>query len=273
MVPAPVVKGRAGRRPKRTPADRSAGLLGRLGRVVRRERTRLGLTREALARRSGLSARFLAQLEAGTGNISLLRLQELARALDLSMLHLLWSPDGPEARRIALLGLRGAGKSTIGPLLARRLRVPFVELDGLIEEAAGLPLGQVFELHGERYFRRLEREMLARVVAQGSPAVLAIGGGAVTEPGTWTLLRRTCTTVWLAARAEDHYERVLAQGDRRPMGDNPHAMAELRALLAARQRLYATADLTIDTSTAGVSALVERLAARLGGTTVRRRPR
>jgi len=242
--------------------DRS-DLLDRVGRVVRAERLSAGLSRRVLSERSGVSVRFLAQLEGGTGNISLLRLEALAMALDVSLLHLLSAPAGPTSLRVALLGLRGAGKSTIGAALARRLRVPFMELDTLIEEAAGLPLGQIFELHGERHFRRLERETLARFLSGSSPAVLATGGGLVTDSDTYSLLRATCMTIWLAARAEDHYARVVAQGDRRPMVDHPHAMAELRALLSSRRGLYELADLRIDTSTVDVRTAVRTILARL----------
>jgi len=254
--------------------DRS-NLLDRVGRVVRAERQSVGLSRRVLSERSGVSVRFLAQLEGGTGNISILRLEALAMALGVPLLHLLSAPAGPISLRIALLGLRGAGKSTIGAALARRLRVPFMELDTLIEETAGLSLGQIFELHGERHFRRLERETLARFLSSASPAVLATGGGLVTDSDTYALLRAACTTVWLAARAEDHHARVVAQGDRRPMADHPHAMAELRALLSSRRGLYELADLRIDTSAVDVRTAVRTILARLPeqakGRTSRRR--
>jgi XRE family aerobic/anaerobic benzoate catabolism transcriptional regulator len=215
---------------------------------VRDARRRRRLTRASLAVASGVSERFLAQIESGAGNVSLLRLADLARALEVPIVQLLSTPATPGGRRIALIGLRGAGKSTVGALLARRLKVPFVELDAAIESAAGLTIGQIFELHGERYFRRLEREVLSRFVAAGSSAVLATGGGLVTDPESFALLRATCTTVWLSAPPKAHHDRVLAQGDRRPMADNPDAMAELRAILTARRPLYAQAEVTIDTS-------------------------
>ncbi len=245
------------------PGGRS-DLLRRVGRVVLRTRNHAGLSRRALSERSGVSSRFLAQLEAGTGNISLLRLEQVAMALGVPLLQIFSAPAADDALRIALLGLRGAGKSTVGQSLARRLRVPFIELDALIEEAAGLSLGQIFELHGEGYFRRLERETLARFLSAGRPAILATGGGLVADPDTYALLRSTCTTVWLSARAEDHYARVLAQGDRRPMADHPHAMAELRALLVSRQGLYEMAELRVDTSAMTVRAAVAAILADLG---------
>ena len=238
-------------------------LLRRVGRVVLQTRHDAGLSRRALSERCGVSSRFLAQLEAGTGNISLLRLERVATALDVPLLQILSTPSSEGARRIALLGLRGAGKSTVGKGLARRLRLPFIELDALIEAAAGLSLGQIFELHGERYFRRLERETLARFLSAGQAAVLATGGGLVADPDTYALLRSTCTTVWLSARAEDHYSRVLAQGDRRPMADHPHAMAELQALLVSRQGLYEMADMRVDTSAMGARAAVAAIVAEL----------
>src|SRR5262249_49923117 len=161
---------------------------------------------------------------------------------------------------VALLGVRGAGKSTIGRRLAKRLAVPFVELDALVERAAGLPLGQIFELHGEAYYRRLERETLARIIKEAAKVVLAAGGALVTVPETYRLLRRHFVTVWLRADVEDHWNRVVAQGDLRPMAENPHAMAELRALLAARGPLYKQADQIIDTSHIGVDEAVAQLA-------------
>lgn len=240
-------------------------LLGRVGRVVHSVRRSAGLSRRQLSERSGVSVRFLAQLEGGTGNISLLRLEALASALGVPLLYLLSAPAGPGALRIALLGLRGAGKSTIGAALARRLRIPLVELDTLIEESAGLPLGQIFELHGERHFRRLERETLARYLSGASTGILATGGGLVTDSDTYALLRSSCITIWLSAAAEDHYARVVAQGDRRPMADHPHAMAELRALLSSRQGLYDLADLRIDTSAGDVRRAVESIMTALPG--------
>ena len=236
---------------------------------MRASRAARGLTRRAVAVRSGVSERFLAQIESGRGNVSLLRLAEVAAALEVPLVSLLAGaevpaprlPDRPAAPpRIALVGLRGAGKSTIGRRLAKTLGAPFVELDSRIEAAAGLTIGQIFDLNGERHFRRLEREVLERLAAAPGPMVLATGGGLVTEPETWALLRSAFTTVWLSASPQDHWTRVVAQGDRRPMADNPDAMTELKGLLEARRPLYGQADITIDTSRLPIDETVRRLA-------------
>ncbi len=238
-------------------------LLAALGRRARARRIEKGWTLRDVAERSGVSPRYLVQLESGRGNISVRRLADVARALETTPAALLAEGDAPPARVIALLGLRGAGKTTIGRRLARRLRVPFVELDRRIERAADLSLSELFSLHGEDYYRRLERETLQQVLAENRPIVLATGGGIVTSPETYALLRRATTTVWLRARPEDHWNRVVRQGDRRPMADHPQAMADLRALLAAREPLYAQAALTVDTASVSaervVSAIVEQL--------------
>ena len=223
--------------------------LDAVGAAVRRHRERLGWSRRELASHSGVSERFLAQLETGDGNISLRRFADVARALGTSPSALLGPADAAGAATpIALLGVRGAGKSSVGASLAHQLGVEFVELDQRIEQAAGLPLGELFALHGEAYYRRIEREVLTRLLANPVPMVLATGGSIVNDSTNYALLRARCRTVWLAAGAEDHWNRVVAQGDQRPMAENPHAFAELRALLAARKELYARADHTIETT-------------------------
>jgi XRE family aerobic/anaerobic benzoate catabolism transcriptional regulator len=163
-------------------------------------------------------------------------------------------PAGP--RHVALLGLRGAGKSTIGPRLAARLGRPFVELDGCIEAATGLHLGEIFQMHGEAYYRQTERDVLARQLA-GEPCVLAVGGGLVTDAQSFASLRASARTVWLRADPADHWQRVLAQGDTRPMADRERAFTDLRRILAERDPLYRLADITVDTSGRPIDAIVD----------------
>lgn len=260
----------------RAPSSRA---LGALGAEVRRLRHAQGATLAELASSTGLSARFLVSLESGAGNISVLRLLALARALGVRAADLVdaaeLGSDGPQV--VSLVGLRGAGKTTIGAALARALRVPFVELDARIAERAAMSLGMVFEMHGEAYFRRLEREVLGDFLAEGRPAVLATGGSLVTARDTYATLRRETHTVWLRARAEDHWSRVVAQGDGRPMKGRTDAMNELRALLRERATLYGAAEFTVDTAgldTAAVTALlVERFAGLRGAAAAVRAPR
>jgi XRE family transcriptional regulator, aerobic/anaerobic benzoate catabolism transcriptional regulator len=241
-------------------ADR---LLGAVARQVRRARRLRHWTLRELAERSGLSVRFLVQVESGHGNISVKRLAELADAFHVPAAELLHDEEEPARRTIALLGLRGAGKTTIGRQLARELHVRFVELDRRIEKAAGMSLSEIFSLYGDEYYRRLERDALAQHLAEGRPTVLATGGGIVTSSDTYAMLKKSAVTVWLRAAPEDHWHRVVSQGDRRPMADHPQAMADLRALLAAREPLYASADHTLDTSGRSVKAIVEELSSTL----------
>jgi XRE family aerobic/anaerobic benzoate catabolism transcriptional regulator len=236
-----------------------ADILEKLGRRVRAVRTDRGWTIRELAERSGVSLRFLVQLESGRANISVKRLWELAQALQLAPADLL-SAGEAAPRIVALLGLRGAGKTTIGRQLARRLRVRFVELDRRIERTANMSLAEIFSLYGDEHYRRLEREALAQVVNEHRATVLATGGGIVTSADTYALLKKSATTVWLRASPEDHWMRVVRQRDRRPMADRPQAMADLRGILAAREPLYAAADRTIDTSARSVASLVEEIA-------------
>lgn len=234
----------------------AAALVRALGRNVRELRRQRGWSLATLAHESHLSARFVGQVEGGQANISVAKLARIARALHTTAAELLHARSHPT---VALLGLRGAGKSTVGPELARRLGVPFVELDRRVEDRAGLPLYDVFSVHGEAFYRRLEAETLAAFLAEGAPAVLATGGGVVTSRETYDRLRRACLTVWLRARPEDHMERVVAQGDERPMQASADAMAELRQILAERAPLYAEADLVVDTSDASPDEVVERI--------------
>ena len=240
-------------------------LLPAVGASVRRLRDGLGLTRRELAKKSGVSERFLADLEGGQGNISVLRLHDVARALGSSAAELLLAarPERTDRKLVALVGLRGAGKSTIGKALAARLRVPFVELDALVEKEAGLSLSAIFSLHGEAYYRRLARGALSRFLAEADAAVIATGGGVVTDRESFKLLMKRARTVWLQATPEDHWKRVLEQGDVRPSAASPHAQEELRALLKAREPLYAQAELAVDTSRLGIAGTVDEIARRL----------
>ena len=241
-----------------------------LGQAIRRARLEAGLTIKTLAERSGLSPRFLSDLEKGRGNISIGRLWAVGRALDRPLAELVAPLDAVGRRRhgrapVALVGLRGAGKSTIGRRASERLELPFVELDAQVETAAGLPLGQLFEIHGESYYRRLEREALHRFLeTETNGALLATGGGIVTDPDTWATLRARTLTIWLRAEAEDHYRRVMEQGDLRPMKNRPGAMAELRALLAARTPLYAQSQVVVETSILGLDRAVEAVCGAAG---------
>lgn len=243
------------------------------------------MTRRSLAQQSGVSERYIAQLEGGTGNVSLLVLRTLAQALGMAETDLLADPPeqatalaeveqllrglaasqlaeaaamlaerfdgGKRPRRqdhVALIGLRGAGKSTLGRMLAESRRLPFYELDREVEHASGMALSEIFELHGQAGFRRLERAALERLVAGPGGTVIATGGGIVADPATFRLLLDHCLTIWIRAAPEEHMARVIAQGDLRPMQDNRQSMADLRAILASREPLYTRADLVLDTS-------------------------
>ena len=230
-------------------------VLTTMGERVRTLRTERGWTLKGLSGHAGLSPRFLAQVESGRGNISVRNLCALAEALGTDPAQLL-RERGQPLPVIALLGLRGAGKTTIGRRLARTLDVPFVELDQLVEAAADLSLDEIFALHGEAYFRRLERECLERLLEERQPLVLATGGGIVTSEETFASLRRRSTTLWLRAAPEDHWNRVVLQGDKRPMADHPEAMKELRRLLRERTHLYAKASYNVDTSDRAIDVVV-----------------
>lgn len=262
-----------------------SSFLRMLGDRVREARASRGMTRKILARDSGVSERYLAQLESGQGNVSILLLRDIAKALDISLEVLLLNGPGPpvdlvhtteflrrlspvellQARqllvqhfggvdqavrrnRIALIGLRGAGKSTLGAKLGDQLDAPFLELDRLIEQEAGVSLSVIFDLYGQSGFRRLERRCLDDVIERYPRFVLATGGSLVSESATFERLLTMCYTVWLRAAPEDHMQRVVAQGDMRPMADNRESMEDLQRILDAREPLYHKADLVIDTS-------------------------
>ena len=240
---------------------RPALFLLRLGRQLRERRKLRGLSQEQLGELSGLSTRYISQIEAGRGNLSILRLLELTQALGVP-LHEALRPDKWHPI-VALIGLRGAGKSTVGRDLARRLDRPFAELDGLIEDEVGLGLAEIFAIHGESYYRRLEREVLTRFVLGGTPAVLATGGSLVTDRTTFDLLKKSAVTVWLRARPELHLERVSAQGDRRPMAGRANPLADLGSLLREREPLYSEADITIDTTHLSIAEVASEAVRRL----------
>jgi len=247
-----------------SPAHQESAYLSQLGDRVRAWRNAHGVTRKALAAASGVSERYLAQLEAGQGNISVLLLRKIARAMNVAVESLAREGTDQDAarRRIALIGLRGAGKSTLGARLAGALGVPFVELDREVEREAGAKLGEVFAMYGQEAFRRFERRALERVLRTHDAAVIATGGGLVTDPDSYRLLLDNCRTVWLKAKAEEHMNRVIAQGDMRPFEGSvrgttrgkmqgqgrPAALEEVRQLLADRDRLYSRADATVDTT-------------------------
>lgn len=258
--------------------------LQELGERVRAARARSGMTRKDLAGESDVSERYLAHLESGQGNISVLLLQKVAAALNLPLGELISGQDGqaveltliqqflrrlppqqlPRVRaqlmrefgsgplermkRVALIGLRGAGKSTLGAMLAKRLGVPFVELDREVEREAGTSLSEIFLLYGQQGYRRYERRCLEKVLRERDRCVIATGGSVVSEPGTYDLLLSTCFTVWLKALPEEHMARVVAQGDTRPMAGNAEAMDDLRRILDGRGVLYGQADAIVDTA-------------------------
>jgi XRE family aerobic/anaerobic benzoate catabolism transcriptional regulator len=259
--------------------------LRRLGERVRTLRNQRGMTRKALARHAKVSERYLAQLEAGLGNGSIVLLRRIARAIGLPVTQLVHegaepaldfvllsqflerlSPptlaearnlllerfskpsEGARRQRIALIGLRGGGKSTLGRMLADQLGVPFIELDREIERRSGATLSEIFDMFGQETFRRAEREALDDVLRQHQNFVIATSGSIVTEPGTLELLLASCFTVWVRANPEEHMRRVMAQGDMRPMANSVRAMDDLISILRSREPLYAKAEVALITT-------------------------
>ena len=257
--------------------------LHRLGERVRTLRHQRGITRKALAQHAKISERYLAQLEAGLGNCSIVLLRRIARAIGLPVTQLVQEGAEPpldlvllsqflerlppdmlvearklvtdhfssateDRRRVALIGLRGGGKSTLGRLLADRLDVPFIELDREIERRSGATLSEIFDMFGQETFRRAEREALDEVLRRHPHFVVATSGSIVTEPGTLELLLASCFTVWVRAEPEEHMKRVMAQGDMRPMANNARAMEDLVSILKSREPLYAKAEAVLATT-------------------------
>jgi XRE family transcriptional regulator, aerobic/anaerobic benzoate catabolism transcriptional regulator len=270
--------------------------LAAIGREVRRNRAKRGMTRRQLAQASLTSERYLAQIESGAGNPSVSVLRAIAQALDLptaallpesatrtaalgGMLDLLaqvperelaglakefearlaLSARADRGQRIALVGLRGAGKSTLGRMFAQYLGWPFVELDRCVEEEYGASIPDLIEMAGTATFRRHERSALERVIAEHKAAVITTAGGIVANPESYALLLRRTHTVWMKARPDEHMSRVMAQGDFRPMAQNRQAMADLVAILEARRADYARAEAQVDTSGETVEQSFARL--------------
>lgn len=240
-----------------------------LGDRVRERRQAVGLTVRELAERSGVSERFLVALENAYANVSVVRLSEVADALGTSAADLLapgaaaTHPPTPKAVHprslVTLVGLRGAGKSTIGARAAAELGLPFIELDERIAQRAGMGVGEIFDLHGAGYHRKLERAEIERIIGSGESAIVATAGSLVTDHATYDLVLRRTTTVWIKAAAREHHDRVVAQGDLRPIENRKDAMNELRAILRARRALYERAPHAIDTSRLGVDRAVGAL--------------
>lgn len=269
------------------------------GERLRGERARRGMSRKLLADHAGISERYLTQLESGKGNVSIVLLRRIAAALglplsrvvddeprspELSLAHELLARLTPDqlseayrmltssfaaddgasrTERIALVGLRGAGKTTIGSALAAARGVPFVELDREIERLSGSSLGAILELYGQQAYRRYELQALQEVLATHPRLVVATGGSLVSESATYELLLRSCFTVWVRATPEEHMQRVLAQGDFRPMAGSQQAMDDLRRILDERRDLYGRADLTVDTSGKSEADTVQELLAAI----------
>ncbi|MDQ2089926.1 helix-turn-helix transcriptional regulator [Marimonas arenosa] len=257
-------------------------LLARVGDRVRRARELKSLPRRVIAETSGVSMRYLAQLEAGEGNISIGLLQRVALALDMPLDWLVgeedpWSsealrfaeayrsataerrraaaaaltpapPESLRANRVCLVGLRGAGKSTLGALAGQALGVPFLELNREIEDHSGMPVTELMALYGQEGYRTLEAQAVDRVIATHGTIILAVAGGIVADPATYNTVLAHFHTIWVKASPDEHMGRVQAQGDMRPMAGNPEAMEQLRTILKSRETLYRRAHAALDTS-------------------------
>ncbi|MDA0223880.1 MAG: helix-turn-helix transcriptional regulator [Proteobacteria bacterium] len=260
----------------------NAKFLAMLGKRVRWARAKRTLSRQALSEMSGISLRYLAQLESGKGNVSVSLLLKIANALDIDLSDLVAADERSDsssaglyhmfnqatpvqrqmalealrtvapldlrAGRIALIGLRGAGKSTLGRLAAAEMDLPFLELDQEIESASGMPVNEVFSLYGQDVYRRLERQALEKIAESHDSLILAVAGGIVTDLETYAYCLQNFRTIWLKAPPEEHMARVRKQGDERPMSGNPDAMNDLRRILKSRETQYSKAQAIVDTS-------------------------
>jgi len=283
----------------RVAASSNGDFLLCLGKRVRELRNRRGLTRKMMANEADVSERHLAQLEAGEGNVSIVLLRRIAAALHVSLAELfavetetrhekiliqrflerhpahrvedavsrLMREFGNEERerrlRVALVGIRGAGKSTLGSRLSEEMKIPFIELDQEIEKDTGMPLGEIFSLYGQTGYREIEKRLLERVLHEHERGILSVGGGVVSEKETYDYLLANCYTIWIKARPEEYMARVIAQGDFRVMGGSDRAMEDLRRILEAREPLYRKADMYLDTSGSSVDESFAKLKAAL----------
>jgi XRE family aerobic/anaerobic benzoate catabolism transcriptional regulator len=276
-------------------SDPETGFLEALGQRVRTMRALRGMSRKVLAKVSGISERYIAQLESGKGNVSIVLLRRVSNAMGAHLEDLIptgepspdWpvirdllrkatpgqiaqardvlSGNGASAQRrmsfsgIALIGLRGAGKSTLGKMLAKKIGWSFVELNKEIERENGLSVAEIIALYGQEGFRRMEQVALGQLLARKELMVLATGGGIVSEPLTFDLILSSFYTIWVKAEPEEHMARVRGQGDLRPMADDRSAMDELRTILRSREPLYARASAVVDTAGLSVDAAAARL--------------
>jgi len=279
-------------------SDPESAFLEQLGQRVRTMRGLRGMSRKVLAKVSGISERYIAQLESGKGNVSIVLLRRVSNAMGAHLEDLIPdgdpAPDWPVIRDllrkatpaqmahakeiltghganaasasrgmsfagIALIGLRGAGKTTLGRKLADKIGWTFVELNKEIERQNGLSVAEIIALYGQEGFRRMEQAALGQLLARKELTVLATGGGIVSEPLTFDLILSSFYTIWLKAKPEEHMARVRQQGDLRPMADDRSAMAELRTILLSREPLYARASAVVDTADLSVDAAAARL--------------
>jgi XRE family transcriptional regulator, aerobic/anaerobic benzoate catabolism transcriptional regulator len=284
---------------RRVSSNSEGEILQFLAKRVRELRSRRGMTRKMAARDAHVSERHWAQLEAGDGNVSIVLLRRIAAALGVSLLELFSSDleepaekqlirrflkrlpahrleevmarlmrefgqeENVRRRRIAMIGLRGAGKSTLGSTWSQEANLPFVELDREIEKDTGMPLSEIFSLYGQSGYRAIEKRTLERVLCENDRLVVSVGGGVVSEKETFDYLLSHCYTVWIKAHPEEHMSRVMAQGDFRAIKGNNQAMDDLRRILEAREPLYRKADMCLDTSGLSIAESFARLKAAL----------